>query len=115
MRPALALFLLAAACAVPPRLDPTTLGAVPPEARFTLRTPGSSVEVDHLRVDGDSVRGHLISTTVPVAASEIAVARDSTLEVRRAYHGTPDIEFALLPPVLLLGFLLVFRAMMGSD
>ena len=114
MRPALALFLLVAACATPPRVDPATLGAIPPEERFTLRAHDRTVEVDHLRIDGDSVRGRLVTSKDTAGRAEIAMARDTSLVLRRAYHGTPDVEFLFLPPVLLLAVLGVFLAAMGG-
>ena len=107
------LVLLAAGCAaVPPRLDPTTLTAVPPEERYTLGVGDSAVEVDHLRVEADSVRGRTVATKGTGEGREIAMARDTSLVLRRAYHGSPDVEFLFLPAVLLVGALLVFEAMM---
>lgn len=111
-----ALLLLAAACtAVPPRLDPGTLAAVPPEERFTLGAGDSLVEVDHLRIERDSVRGRTVPGKRAPAATDVVMVRDTGLVLRRAYHGGPGIEFALLPPVFLVGLMLVFRAMMGTD
>ena len=115
LKAALLFLMVAAACAVPPRLDPATLRAVPAEERYRLRVGGRMVDVDHLRIETDSVRGRIVSATDSTGGSEVAVARDSTLELRRAYHGTPDLEFALLPPLLLVGLMLVFRAGYGSD
>ena len=116
MKLAPALLLLVAACtAVPPRLDPGTMPAVPPEQRFILGVGDSAVEVDHLRIEADSVRGRTVSSKAATAGPEVAMARDTSLVLRRAYHGSPGIEFVFLPPVLLLGFIIVFRSMFGND
>lgn len=116
MKFAPALLLLAVACTpVPPRLDPATMPVVPPEERFVLQAGDSTVEVDHLRIAPDSVHGRAIPAKDATAAPEVAMARDTSLVLRRAYHGSPGIEFVLLPPVLLVAFLLVFRAGFGND
>jgi len=43
------------------------------------------------------------------------MARDTSLVLRRAYHGSPGIEFFFLPPALYLGFLFLLRAGFGND
>ena len=115
MKLAPALLLSLAACAVAPRLDPATISALPAEERFTLGVGDSVVVVDHLRIETDSVRGRAISATGSAGGPEIAMVRDSSLEVRRAFDRGPGLELAMVPAILYLGMMLVFRLAMGSD
>lgn len=115
MKRSLVLLSLTLGCTpVPARLDPASLREITPENHYTLAHGGAVTEVDHLRIDGDSVRGRTVSPDNATVGPEIAMARDTSLVLRRAYHGTPDVEFLFLPPVLLLAALGVFLAAMGG-
>ena len=110
------LALLLAACAVPPRLDPATLGPVAPEEKFVLTSADSSrVTVDHLQVSPDSVRGRRVPAAGADTAADFAVPRDSVATLRRFYRNSPGIEFAFIPPILFLAMMGILRLGFGND
>lgn len=107
--------LLTACGAVPPKLDPATLGTVPPEDKFVVTVDDTSVTVDHLRVGPDSIWARRAPTDGTDAPSDLAFRRGSVTDLRRAYTGSPGVEFLVLPVALMVAAMMVFRAGFGSD
>lgn len=117
MRPYLLLSLLTIGCAaVPPRLDPTTLGAVAPEEKFVVTTAtDSAVTVDHLRIDTDSLHARKVPIVATDAGADFSVPRSSVTELRRSYTGGVGIELVFVPIIALLAGMAWFVHSMGGS
>ena len=110
------LALLLAACAVPPQLDPATLGPVAPEEKFVLTSADSSrVTVDHLQVSPEAVRGRRVPAAGADTSADYAVPRDSLATIRRYYRNSPGIELAFIPALAYLGMIGFFALAFGND